>query len=94
MAGIAVAHIYRDRDDAFLCLTQHSPCSIHSQIDVILRRRHARGTFEQAIEMKLGQPGVRRQPLKVELFCDMFGHPVGDLSKLEASQRRAASVRL
>src|SRR5437867_10729110 len=34
MAGIAVAHIERDRDNAFLRLTQHSPRSIHSQIDV------------------------------------------------------------
>ena len=56
MAGIAVAHIHRDRDDAFLRLTEHSPRSIHSQIDVILRRRHAGGIFEQAIEMKFAQP--------------------------------------
>src|SRR6266513_1274524 len=56
MARIAVPHIHRDRDDAFLCLTQHSSCSIHSQIDVILRRRHAGGIFEQAIEMKFAQP--------------------------------------
>ena len=56
MAGIAVAHIERDHDNAFLRLAQHSPRSIHSQIDVILRRRHAGGIFEQAIEMKFAQP--------------------------------------
>src|SRR5437867_11239086 len=76
MAGIGVADVKRDVHDALIRFAEQAFCLIHPQIDVIARRRRARGALEQAIKVKLAQPNLSRQPIKVELFGEVFGHPV------------------
>src|SRR5439155_8081145 len=93
MAGIAVAHVERHINDALLCFTEASARSIHPQVDVILRRRHACRTLEQASEMKLAQPGLCRQLIQGEFLRHVLGHPVSDLSKLESRQGRTPAAR-
>ena len=79
MAGIGIAYFKGNLHYALLRFAQQSSREVDAQIDVIARRRHAQGALEQAIKMKLAQSRLRRQPIKTEVFGDVFGHPVGDL---------------
>ncbi len=82
MAGVCVADIQGNIDDALVRFGQQSARDIHPQINVIARRRDSHGTPEQAMKVKFAQPCLSCQPIKVEIFSDVFGHPVGYLSKL------------
>ena len=93
MAGIGVAHVQRDFHHAPLRLAEPAARLVHPQTDVVMRRRHAQRAFEQAVEVKLAQAGLRRQPVQVKLLGDVFRHPVRDLPQLVAGQRRTAAAR-
>ena len=93
MARIAVPDFERDIQDALLCFAEQFARSIHPQIDVILRRRHTGRALEQPSEMKLAQAGLCGKPVQSELFLHVFGHPLGNLPKLEPRQRGATGVR-
>ena len=38
--------------------------------------------LKQAMKVKLAQACLGRQPIEIEIFGDVFGHPVRYLSKL------------
>ena len=86
VAGSGVAHVEGNIHHALLRFPKQSSREIHPQIDVILRRRHPCGTLEKAVEVKLAQPELRGQLIQIEFIRNVFGHPVGDLSHLEAGQ--------
>jgi hypothetical protein len=88
MAGIGVAHVQCDFHYALLCFAEQSARCIQPQFDLVVRRRHAHGIFEKAVEVKFTQASLCRQPVKVELFGDVFRHPISDLPELVAGQRR------
>src|SRR5713226_7003053 len=79
MAGIGVADIERDFHHAPLRFAEQAFRLVHPQVDVVVRRRHAHGTLEQTIEVKLAQACSCRQSVKVEFFGDMLLYPVRDL---------------
>jgi hypothetical protein len=60
MAGVCVANIKGNIHNALLRFAKQSSRDIHAQINLIARRRNARGTLEQALKVKLAQPRLSR----------------------------------
>jgi hypothetical protein len=76
MAGGGVTHVEGDIHHAHLRLAQQSPRFVHPQLDLMARRRDAHGAVEEAPEVKLTEPRLRRQLGEAEVFGDVVGYPV------------------
>ncbi|HMG73615.1 MAG TPA: hypothetical protein VK582_08945 [Pyrinomonadaceae bacterium] len=94
MAGVCVANIKGNIHNALLRFAQQSARYIKPQIYVIARGWDAHGSLEQPMKVKLAQPCLSRQPIKVEVFGDVFSDPVCYLPKLIARKRWTTAARL
>src|SRR5207247_6480306 len=57
-------------------------------------RRLSGSVLEKANKVQLAQPSLRGELGQAEVFSHVFAHPIRDLTKLEAGQRRTPAVGL
>jgi hypothetical protein len=55
MAGIRIAHLNGNGYHALLGFAEQAFRLIHPEIDLVVQRRYAHSTLEQAMEVKLAQ---------------------------------------
>ncbi len=76
-------------------VSRRSRCAAHiaETHSLILRRRNARGAFEQAVEVELTHAGLFRQSPETELFRHVLRHPIGHPSQLASQSSEEVSPR-